>query len=73
MHCYFRSDDIIFLNVKSSLLMQYHLADSTVLYFDNEERNSATIGRKILEGFVPINSKISGLGSVIAFFFFLTF
>lgn len=26
-----------FLNVKSSLLMQYHLADPTILYFDERK------------------------------------
>lgn len=50
--------------------MQYHLADPTILYFDMEERNNATIGRKkSWKGlYQNVNNKISRLGLAVVFF-----
>lgn len=61
MHCYFHSVDVIFFLMSSHLLMQYHLADPTILYFDSEERNNATISRKkSWKGlYQNVNNKIS--------------
>lgn len=50
--------------------MQYHLADPTILYFDSEERNNVTIGRKkSWKGlYQNVSNKIFRLGLAEVFF-----